>query len=261
MNKSISCMIITHNEEANINRSLESVSTFSDILVIDSGSSDRTIDIIRKYKNARLIYREFDTFANQCNFGLDHIDSEWVLSIDADYIITKELREEINNLISDENSSFCNFNGYYIPFKYCINGKGIRSGLLPPRACLYRRVFARYEDIGHAHRVSIRGNVGTLQSKILHDDRKSSWVWLRNQKKYQSIEARMLRQTPSSKLPIQDRIRKHTFLAPFIVFVICLILRRGFLDGKEGLIYAFQRLIAESLLYMELHDGNILEEE
>jgi hypothetical protein len=63
----------------------------------------------------------------------------------------------------------------------------------------------------------------------------------------------MLINTPTSRLPAQDKLRKHTCFAPFIVFIICMVFRGGVLDGKEGLIYAFQRLIAESLLFLELH--------
>ncbi len=255
MDNSLSCLIITHNEEANIKRSLDSLTSFLDILIIDSGSTDKTIEIVSDYKNTRVLYRLFDTFANQCNYGLDHIETEWVLSLDADYIVTKNLEKEIKELLSAKSKSHIKHNGYYIPFKYCINGKMIQSGLLPPRVCLYRRNFARYEDIGHAHRVAISGNIGYLNSNILHDDRKSSWIWLKNQKRYQTIEARMLHQTSSSQLPIQDKIRKHTFMAPFLVFFICLFVRGGIFDGKEGLVYAFQRLVAESLLFMELHDG------
>lgn len=255
MNGSLSCLIITHNEEANIRRSLDSLTSFLDILVIDSGSTDKTIEIVNGYKNTRIMYRLFDTFANQCNYGLDHIKSEWVLSLDADYIITKKLEKEIKELLSARPLSDIKHNGYYIPFKYCINGKVIQSGLLPPRACLYRRNVARYEDIGHAHRIAISGRIGNLKSYILHDDRKNSLIWLKNQKRYQTIEARMLLQTSSSQLPIQDKIRKHTFIAPFMVFFICLFVRGGIFDGKEGLVYAFQRLVAESLLFMELHDG------
>jgi hypothetical protein len=62
--------------------------------------------------------------------------------------------------------------------------------------------------------------------------------------------------TPTSLLPAQDKLRKHTCFAPFFVFFICLFMRGGILDGKEGLIYAFQRLVAESLLFLELHIEN-----
>jgi glycosyltransferase involved in cell wall biosynthesis len=254
MDKKISCLVISFNEESNIFRLLESLKQFSDVLVVDSGSSDKTIEIVSAYQNTRLVYREFDTFANQCNFGLQLLKTDWVLSLDADYIVTKELEAEISDMfLKSHSGTSLLYDAYYIPFRYCINGKAIRSGLLPPRVCLYRRNHARYIDVGHAHRVYIEGQVGKVKSSLLHDDRKSSWIWLKNQKRYQSIEARMLINTPTSRLPAQDKLRKHTWFAPFIVFIICMVFRGGILDGKEGLIYAFQRLIAESLLFLELH--------
>jgi glycosyltransferase involved in cell wall biosynthesis len=257
MDKRISCLVISFNEESNIIRLLESLKRFSDVLVIDSGSSDKTIEIVSSYQNSRIHYRRFDTFANQCNFGLQLLRTEWVLSLDADYILTKELEDEISFMLLDNPSqTSLPYDAYYIPFRYCINGKAIRSGLLPPRVCLYRRKLARYIDIGHAHKVCIEGKVGRVKSSLLHDDRKSSWIWLKNQKRYQSIEASMLMNTPTSLLPAQDKLRKHTCFAPFIVFFICLVMRGGILDGKEGLIYAFQRLVAESLLFLELHIEN-----
>jgi glycosyltransferase involved in cell wall biosynthesis len=250
----ISCLIISYNEESNIDRVLDSVKWCSDVLIIDSGSQDRTVEIIKSYSNTRLLERKFDTFANQCNYGLANINSEWVLSLDADYIVPSPLKNEILTLVYDKPGYTTQLNqGFFIPLTYCINGKAIRSGLLPPRISLYRRRYARYIDIGHAHKVIIEGRVGRTNSSLLHDDRKSLWIWLSNQKRYQSIEAEMLRNTQSSLLPLQDRLRKHTWLAPFIVFFICILSRRGILDGKEGFVYAFQRLIAESLLYVELH--------
>lgn len=256
----VSCLIISYNEENNIGRVLDSVKWCSDVLIIDSGSQDRTVEIIRRYTNTRLLERRFDTFANQCNYGLANINSEWVLSLDADYIVTNSLKNEILALVQHRLERSAQLNhGFLIPLTYCINGKAIRSGLLPPRISLYRRKYAKYIDVGHAHKVVIEGKVGRTTCSLLHDDRKSLWIWLCNQKRYQSIEAEMLRNTQSSLLPIQDRLRKHTWLAPFFVFFICILSRRGILDGKEGFVYAFQRLIAESLLYVELHlerDGN-----
>ena len=253
MDNYISCLILSYNEEPNIRRALDSVKWCTDVLVIDSGSKDKTYDIVMSYSNTRLLMRKFDTFAAQCNYGLEHITSQWVLSLDSDYIVTKGLEEEIKSLILGQGHSVPQQDGFYIPFQYCINGRPIRSGLLPPRISLYRRESARYIDVGHSHRIQIQGKIGRMASHLLHDDRKSMWIWLYNQKRYQSIEAEMLRNTQSSLLPLQDRVRKHTWFAPFLVFFICIVMRGGFLDGKEGFIYAFQRLIAESLLFVELH--------
>lgn len=258
----VSCLIISYNEEVNIARVLDSIKWCSDVLVVDSGSNDKTMEIIQRYSNTRVMERQFDTFAQQCNYGLDHLSSEWVLSLDADYIVTEGLKDEIQSLFFNRRSQLRNlYNGYYIPFRYCVNGKPIRSGLLPPRVSFYRREFARYVDIGHAHRVKILGGLGKMYSYLLHDDRKSTLIWLSDQKRYQSIEADMLRNTKSSDLPLQDKLRKKTCLAPFLIFAFCIIARGGLFDGREGFIYAFQRLISESLLFVELHlDKGCIEE-
>jgi glycosyltransferase involved in cell wall biosynthesis len=251
--KRLSALVITHNEETNIFRTLSAIQWIHDILIVDSGSTDRTIDIITQFKNTRVIYRRFDSFAKQCNFGLEHLSSDWVLSLDADYVISRSLSKEVIELVSEDKTSQYSYQAYNIGFIYCIDGKPIRSGLLPPRTCLYRRKSAQYIDIGHGHKVIINGKVGQLKNKIFHDDRKSFAKWLENQQRYQRIEAKMLKSKNSSGLPIQDLLRKYTFLAPFSAFFMCLILRRGLLDGKEGVVYAFHRLIAESLLYLYMH--------
>jgi glycosyltransferase involved in cell wall biosynthesis len=249
----LSVLLITYNEEINIYRTLSSLTWISDVLIIDSGSTDKTIDIISQFPNTRIIHRKFDTFANQCNFGLSCLESEWVLSIDADYVIPSTLSNEIYQTlrlyIHDDY-----YAAFQIKFKYCINGKPIRSGLLPSRTCLYRREHASYVDQGHGHRVVVNGRVGMLKNKIYHDDRKSILTWLVNQTRYQSSEAKMLSQSTLQDLPTQDLIRKYSFLAPFSAFFMCIFLRGGILDGKEGVIYAFQRVIAESLLYIYMHN-------
>lgn len=249
----LAALVITYNEEMNIFRTLSAIQWIPEVLIVDSGSTDRTLEIIGQFSNTRIIYRKFDSFANQCNFGLDQLSADWVLSLDADYVLSPQLSFEVSKLVSNGVKHISSFQAYRIGFYYCINGKSIRSGLLPPRTCLYQRKCASYVDVGHGHKVMINGNVGQLKSKIYHDDRKPFTTWLETQQRYQRIEAAMLTAKRSKGLPIQDLIRKHTFMAPFSAFFMCLILRRGLLDGKAGIIYAFYRLVAESLLYLYMH--------
>ena len=250
----LSALVITYNEEANIFRTLDSIRWIPYVLVVDSGSTDSTVKIASEFSNTHIVVREFDSFANQCNFGLESLSSEWVLSLDADYVVTQRLCREIIKITqSNERADLRQIKAYSIRFQYCINGRPIRSGLLPPRTCLYQRLFARYIDEGHGHRICIQGERGDLKGKILHDDRKSVDVWLMNQKRYQAIEARTLFEKQDSQLPKQDLLRKYTCLAPFAVFAFCYIARGGILDGKEGIIYAFQRFITEALLYLNIH--------
>ena len=250
---SLSALVITYNEELNLQRTLESIFWIKDVLVIDSGSSDDTLMIASQFNNTRVIHRDFDTFANQCNFGLGELASDWVLSLDADYKLSSRLIDEINTTLSRGHLSNDCYQGYKVGFKYCINGKPIRSGLLPSRTLLYQRMNARYIDDGHGHRVIINGTVGRLKSKIYHDDRKSLAIWFVNQIKYQKIEAVKLMEISSRRLPAQDLLRKHTCLAPFSIFFVCIFFKGGILDGKEGFIYALQRLVSESLLYFYLN--------
>src|SRR6266699_2830500 len=93
----ITPLILTYNEAPNIRRTLEQLRWARDIVVVDSFSDDETLEIVSSFPQARVFQRQFDSFASQCNFGLREtgIDSEWVLSLDADYILTPELIKEM----------------------------------------------------------------------------------------------------------------------------------------------------------------------
>jgi glycosyltransferase involved in cell wall biosynthesis len=253
----LTALIITYNEEVNIGRALASIYWIPNIIIVDSGSNDNTLDIIRRYKNTRILSRDFDSFAAQCNFGLSHVTTSWVISMDADYIVSEGVAKEVRVLLNKRTGRQKDheelISGYKVGFSYCINGKPIRSGILPERTLLYRKKDAVYCNEGHGHRVRVNGRVLRLKNKILHDDRKDLYVWIMNQIKYQRTEAEMLHDTSSEDLPVQDIIRKHTCLSPLLVLILIVFIRGGLFDGKEGMIYAFQRVIAESLLYLSLH--------
>ena len=89
----LAALLLTYNEEANIERTLAALHWVPSILVIDSGSTDRTLEILASDPKVTTLHRPFDSFADQCNFGLDVIKSEWVLSLDADYVVTPALAE------------------------------------------------------------------------------------------------------------------------------------------------------------------------
>ena len=249
----ITPLILTYNEAPNIRRTLEQLRWASDIVVVDSFSSDETAEIVSSFPNTRLIQRTFDSFANQCNFGITDagIQTEWVLSLDADYVLTEELVEELKSLAADFEVA-----GYRARFLYCINGRPLRSGLYPPVTVLFRRSRAHYVDDGHAHRVTIDGATANLRSHILHDDRKSLNVWFQSQSRYADLEARKLLASDRRDLAWTDRIRRWRCVAPLAMPLYCLIIRGGFLDGWAGWYYAFQRTLAEMMLSLNLieHD-------
>ncbi|MBH8561032.1 glycosyltransferase family 2 protein [Nostoc sp. CENA67] len=245
----ITPLILTYNEAPNIRRTLESLTWAKSIVVIDSFSTDETLEILHSYSQIQVFQRKFDSFASQCNYGLGKIASEWVLSLDADYVLTDELINEIKTLPTESD-----VDSYSVRFKYCIFGKPLRGTLLPPRKVLYKKQKAIYKDDGHAHRVCVEGKSSTLSAYIHHDDRKPLSRWLWAQDRYMVIEAKKIIETPESELSFSDRIRKQKILAPLIILIYCLILKGGILDGWHGWYYALQRVLAEILLAIRLFE-------
>ncbi|HTL88174.1 MAG TPA: glycosyltransferase family 2 protein [Leptolyngbya sp.] len=240
-------LILTYNEAANIGRSLQRLTWAKQIVVIDSGSTDATLEILNAYPQVEVFTRSFDTHAQQWNYGLDKIDSEWVLSLDADYVLSPDVIQEIRSLPEQTE-----IDGFYIRFKYCVFGKPLHGTLLPPRQALFRREKATYIDDGHTQLLKVRGRSGFLNAPIYHDDRKplSRWMWA--QERYMKLEVQKLRSTPTSELSLSDRIRKTKILAPFVVLIYCLFLKAAILDGWAGWYYTLQRVLAEILLSIHL---------
>ena len=247
----ITPVILTYNEAPNIGRTLERLSWAHEIIVVDSFSEDETTAIVEQTPRARVIQREFDSLANQWNFALSQagINTEWVLALDADYLLTPQLVDELKNL--QPTPEIC---AYRVNFVYCVNGRPLRGSAYPPVTVLYRLQGARYRQDGHAHRVIVEGNVINLRSKILHDDRKSLSHWIRSQDKYMQLEKRKLLESNWRDLGWSDRIRRLQVIAPFAIFVYCLFIKGAILDGRAGLYYAFQRLLSELLLSLYLFE-------
>jgi glycosyltransferase involved in cell wall biosynthesis len=240
-------LILTFNEAPNIDRVLQHLTWASRIVVIDSFSTDETLDILNSYPQVEVFQRHFDTHAHQWNFGLAQIQTEWVLSLDADYVVTDDLVSEIKALPVETD-----IDGYYIPFKYCVFGKPLRGTLLPPRQALFRCQKAIYTDDGHTQLLKVSGKAATLDSYIYHDDRKPLSRWLWAQDRYMVLEVKKLLAAPQHELSLGDRIRKTKLLAPPVILIYCLFLKGGILDGWAGWYYAFQRVLAEILLSIHL---------
>jgi glycosyltransferase involved in cell wall biosynthesis len=244
---SITPLILTYNESPNIGRTVQRLTWAKRIIVIDSYSTDGTLDILKFFPQVDVYQRKFDTAANQDNYGLDQVTTEWVLSLDADYFLTDELIEEIKHLKPPDST-----NAYWVKFKYCVFGKELRGSLYPPRKVLYRRAKARYVDDGHTQRARVEGHTEWLSSYVLHDDRKSLSRWLSSQDRYMLQEVEKLRQTPRDQLGLPDVMRRSKVLAPFVLLFYCLVIQRCILDGWAGWYYALQRTLAEVLLAIRL---------
>ncbi len=243
MLNNITPIISTFNEAPNIRRVLNALSWAREILVIDSFSTDDTLEICAEFDNVRVVQNAYKGPTDQSNFGLaQEIKTDWVLSMDADYIVTQELENELANLSPSEPVK-----GFEIGFKYLIKGKILRGSLYPPRTALYRHEFAHYRRDGHTQRVVIDGLVVSLKNKLHHDDRKPYSRWLASQRKYASQEADKLKGVNWKTLSWPDRLR-YWGLAPLAIIPYTLIFKGLALNGMPGLEYTWQRVVAEVYL-------------
>jgi glycosyltransferase involved in cell wall biosynthesis len=246
-------MIITFNEEANIERVLRSLDWAKQILVIDSGSTDRTLEILASDSRIRVEHRAFDSFANQCNFGLGFVSTPFVLSMDSDYVISRALADEIGRLDTNDEA----LSGYRTGFRYCVYGHRLSGTLYPPRVTLYRPERAKYFDFGHGHRVEIDGTVTNLVGAIDHDDRKPLSRWVDSQKRYAVNEVDYLIAADAKSLSRVDKLRKMGWPMVIAVLPYTLLLKRSLFDGWPGWYYAFQRLFAETMIALEVLDRKL----
>ena len=248
----ITPLILTLNEEANIGRTLAGLSWAQRIVVVDSGSTDRTLDILAAVPEVEVVHRVFDSFAAQANFGLSLIHTPWCLSLDADHGITAAFRHALAELMTSVEPQVA---AVRTPFRYVVHGQALRGALLPPRINLLRPGCGSYVNDGHAHRFEPRGPVVVLAEPVLHDDRKPLDRWLEAQRRYLPQEVHKLRTTPRHQLSRADRLRQHHVIAPVAVLLLCLVWHRGLLDGWRGWYYAFQRVLVELMLSLMLWEA------
>jgi glycosyltransferase involved in cell wall biosynthesis len=247
-------VILTYNEAPNIARCLGRLDWARAVVVLDSFSTDDTLAICRQFANVRIVRREFDRHADQWNFALENAPPErpWILALDADYMLTDGFVAEISALSPAEDVT-----GYRCQFQYAIFGRTLHASIYSPAIALYRRDHGRYVQEGHTQRVVVEGRIGTIATPILHDDRKPLARWLASQQNYARLEVEYLLNAEPALLSRTDRIRRMGWPAPILVFFYVLLVKGCVLDGSAGWFYAFQRLLAETVMALELADRRL----
>jgi glycosyltransferase involved in cell wall biosynthesis len=251
---SITPVILTYNEEPNIGRQLARLSWARRVVVVDSLSTDKTRDLCEATPNVDLFVRPFDTHAQQWNFAIQEtqLDTEWVLAMDADYIPSDEFLGELAGAVADPR-----YRGYRCHFQYVSLGRRLRGSLYPPVVCLFRRDGARYRQDGHTQRLVLAGAIGEISAPIMHDDRKPLSRWVAAQQRYAALEAEQLLASDWVSLSRRDRLRLMSGPAPFLVLAYVLVVKGCLFEGPAGWFYAFQRLVAEVLLAMEILERRV----
>ncbi len=239
----LSVIIITKNEENHIKQCLASVAWCDEIIIVDCGSTDNTVELCRHYTNKIFITDDWPGFGPQKNRALAKATGEWVLSIDADEQVTTTLQQEIKQTITHATES-----AFRIPrrSRYC--GRWIKhSGWSPDYVTrLFRRSCANFSnDLVH-EKILLQGNIGTLKTPLLHYSFESLEEVLEKVNNYSSANAQM-HYAKGKKSSLSKAI-----LHGLWAFLRTYLLRAGFLDGREGFMLAVSNAEGTYYYYLKL---------
>jgi glycosyltransferase involved in cell wall biosynthesis len=229
----VSVLLPTYNEEDKIRQCLESVKWADEILVVDSFSTDRTLEIASEY-GARIIQHEYINSAKQKNWAIPQCRYEWVLQIDADERVEPVLQEEIRRVLQAPPPDV---DGYRMPFKHHMFGQWVRVGGLYPEQHLrlFRRDKGRFQDREVDAHVVVPGRVETLRNHVLHYGMESVSRRLRELDRYTRYEA-------------DERFKRgrrfswaSLVLRPIATFCYYYFCRLGLTAGVRGLMLAVHK--------------------
>ncbi len=223
----VSAVIITRNEEHNIEDCLRSVGFCSEIVVVDSFSTDGTVEIARRFTD-QVVQREWRGINDQREFAKGLAKNEWVLDLDADERVSPELAAEVAQLGLDDKG----VDGYFIPRRAFYLGRWIKHGGWYPdyKMRLYRKEKARFIDNDPHDTVEFSGNTAALRGTIHHFTYRGISDQLRQINSFSTARAELLRRKGRQFNIFQLLFR------PIWKFFNTYILQAGFLDGRAGLI-------------------------
>ncbi len=236
-----SAIVLTLNEEGSLGRCLESLAFCDEVWVIDSGSTDRTLEIAQKY-GAKIQNVEWKGFIQTRNEALQLANGEWVLSVDADEVVSTELRTEILKVVD------FNFAAYSMPRRTLYSGRWIRYGGWYPNRIV--RLFKRSEGkwVGESvhERWETTGKLGALTSDLIHYSFEGIGDQVERNNRYSTLAA-----TGLQAKGVHSSWVKILFKPP-IKFLETFFLKRGFKDGYPGFIIAVSAAYAVFLKWTKL---------
>ena len=228
----LSVAIITHNEAANLPRTLASVRWAEQVIVVDAHSIDETVAIAQA-AGAQVFQQTWLGFAAQKNFAIAQCTGDWVLSLDADEEVSETLAKEIQALLSTLPAA----DAYYIPRRNYFLGRPLKHGGYYPDAKLrlFRRGTAEFADRNVHESMQCQGITGHLHGDLLHYAYPSLTAYIEHMNHYSTLGAEILfaqeRRSRSSTAFVWNIV-----MAPYLQFLYNYVFRLGFLDGREGLL-------------------------
>jgi len=237
----ISVAIVAMDEEANIARTLASVGWADEIVLVDSGSKDRTCDIARDH-GARVVVEPWRGYVAQKQYALDLCTRDWVLLLDADEEVSAGLAEEIRAAIADPNT----VSGYWLPRQNLFLGRWMRhGGFYPdPKLRLIRRGAGKFEEYGAHPTIKANGPTGTLKHALIHNAYPTLRGYIDHMNSYSSSGAEVAFAKGHRGFNLLNIV-----LRPKLSFLYNYIFRLGFLDGREGFLLHLYHAVYVSWKY------------
>ncbi len=239
----LSVVVITKNEEQNIYRCLDAVRWADEIIIVDSQSTDRTLEIVKQF-HAKVYSPVWRGYGPAKREGVAHATGDWVLSIDADEVVTPELAGEIQDIINGETP----YDGYYMNRRTNFLGRWIyHCGWYPDRVLrLFRRGKGNVTDSPVHERVKVNGKTGYLKGELLHYC-------------YPTLELYLSKSNTYTTLGAEEAFRRgkqfrvfDIVIRPMVSFISHYIIKQGFRDGLEGFLISVLSSVAVMVKYAKL---------
>jgi glycosyltransferase involved in cell wall biosynthesis len=260
----VTVLILTKNEELAIESCIKSVQSFHQVIVVDSGSTDNTKIIAESYgaQTVDFTWNRKYPKKKQWSMELSVIQNDWVLFLDADEIVSKELVEEINNELMSQNDE--NIVAFEIPILYSFMGKFLNHGHKVKKISLVNRKYCNFPVLNDLHVANMweveghyqpiyQGRLGKLSSSLKHLDPDPLYDYFARHNRYSDWESELAVDLNLSLSVLDSRSRQGKFFnrlpfKPIIFFIYSYFIRRGLLDGRAGFNYA----VALSFYYWQI---------
>ncbi|MFI8606555.1 glycosyltransferase family 2 protein [Cellulophaga baltica] len=245
MKEKLSVFIITYNEERILDKCLNKLSWADEIIVVDSGSTDATLEICKKYQ-VKLFHKDFEGFGTQKQFALEQTTHNWVLSIDADEILTDELIAEIQDVLASGTAN----NGYYLKRKHVFLGKVFEYGPESKEYILrfFKKNMGKFDGKKVHENVVLEGPSDKLKNDFLHFTTRSLDNYIEKLSNYASIfsEGKYLKNKQYGIGYIFIKVKFEFFKKYF--------LELNFLNGKEGFYWSYLAAYYMGIKYMKTNE-------
>ena len=263
----LSVIILTKNEEHNLDRCLDSLKWCDDIHVLDSGSTDRTLEIAENH-GAKISSHSFESFGKQRNFALQtlELNYEWVLFLDADEVVTKKFEKAVKRAISEAGDEVA---GFYCCWKMMLENTWLRYCDNFPKwqFRLLKKGRANFTDFGHGQKEGeVAGKLEYIKEPYLHYSFSKGWTqWIDRHNKYSTLEAeaRLLKCPPFRNIFNKNSSTRNPALKswlskvpgwPAVRFLHAYVINLGFLEGTPGFIYCMNMAYHEFLITIKMRE-------